>query len=454
MEIFLSINKAISDFLWGPVMCIIFMSVGLLLSVRTGFFQFVKLPIWWRNTIVSIFKEKKVTRSHDKKTLTPFQALTTALSGTIGTGNIVGTATALISGGPGALFWMWISALVGMMTKFSEIALAMKYRYKGSTGEWVGGPMVFLERGLGSKPLAVLFAFFCTLASFGVGSGVQSNSIAGALFSAFGIDVRITGIILTIVAGSVIFGGIKRIGKVTEKLVPFMSLAYIAGGFIVLAINYSQIPEAIHSIFTDAFHLDAAGGGLAGYFISRSMRFGVARGVFTNEAGLGSSAMAHASSDTKEPIKQAMWGCFEVFTDTILMCSITALVILSSGLNLSHFGESGIALSIAAFETVFGSFSGLFISSLLILFAFSTICGWSHYGRVCCEYLFGYHSVKLYQLLYLVAAGVGCVLHANLIWEVADTLNGLMALPNLIGVVALSGVVAKMTRDYFKKSSL
>ena len=454
MELFSSIIDAIGRFLWGPVMCVVFISVGLLISIRTGFFQFVRFPLWWKQTIGAVFKDRSVTKTKDSKALTPFQALTTALSGTIGTGNIVGTATALIAGGPGALFWMWVSALFGMMTKFAEIALAVRFRYRSENGEWIGGPMVYLERGFGSRGLAVLFAVLCTLASFGLGCGTQANSIAGAFRETFGIDVRVTGILLALSSAAVILGGVRRIGKVTEKLVPFMTLAYVLGGLFLIVLHASTLPDVFRAVLSGAFNVRAAGGGVGGYVFAQAMRFGVSRGVFTNEAGLGSSAIAHASADTKEPVRQAMWGCFEVFTDTILMCTVTAFVILGSGLDLSAPYENGIALSIAAFATGFGRVSGIFLSIMVTLFAFSTICGWSHYGRLCSTYLFGRRAETPFKLIYIACAFLGSLVNADLIWKLGDVLNGLMAVPNLIGVVALSALVAEMTKDYLKKNRL
>lgn len=447
-----NVNNAINGFIWGPVMCIVFVLIGIFLSVRTGMFQVTKIKLWWSATIAAIFKDKSVRSTKEKKAISQFQALSTALAATIGTGNIVGVATAIASGGPGAVFWMWISAFFGMMTKYSEIALSMKYRYKNEKGEWIGGPMVFLEKGLHQKWLAVLFAVFATLASFGIGCANQANSVASALNSTFGVNMIAAGIVLAVISALVILGGIKRIARVTEFLVPFMAIVYIIGGLVIILINIGGIPNAFAEIFSNAFSFRSVGGGIMGYVIAQAMRFGIARGIFSNEAGLGSSSMAHSATDTKEPIKQAMWGCFEVFADTIIVCSITALAILSSGVYKTT-DLSGAALTIAAFDSGFGTLGGAFVSLAIVLFAYSTIIGWSFYGVRTCEYLFGIKSTIVYKIIFLLVIILGCTVELNLLWGISDTLNGLMALPNLIGLIALSGTVAKMTKDYISRKA-
>jgi AGCS family alanine or glycine:cation symporter len=446
------VNDAINGFIWGPIMCAVFLLIGIFLSIRTGMFQVSKIKLWWSATIAAVFKDKSVRSTSEKKAISQFQALSTALAATIGTGNIVGVATAIASGGPGAVFWMWISAFFGMMTKFSEIALSMKYRYKNEKGEWMGGPMVFLEKGLHQKWLAVLFAVFATLASFGIGCANQANSVASALNSTFGFNMIAAGIVLAVISALVILGGIKRIARVTEFLVPFMAIVYIVGGLVIILINVVHLPAAFGAIFSNAFSFRSVGGGLMGYVIAQAMRFGIARGIFSNEAGLGSSSMAHSATDTKAPIKQAMWGCFEVFADTIVVCSITALAILTSGVYKTT-DLSGAALTIAAFDSGFGSLGGAFVSLAIVLFAYSTIIGWSFYGTRTCEYLFGVKSTIVYKIIFLIVIILGCTVELNLLWNISDTLNGLMAIPNLIGLIALSGTVAKMTKDYISRKA-
>ncbi len=450
METVVAINSAVNGFVWGPIMCVVFMLVGLYLSIRTKFFQFSRIGLWWRTTIASVFTDKTVRRTSDGKSISQFQALTTALAATIGTGNIVGVATAIVSGGPGAVFWMWIAAILGMMTKFSEIALSINYRVKNSKGEWLGGPMLFLDKGLHQKWLAVLFALFTMLASFGIGNGTQANSVAGSLNSTFGIPPIATGIVLAVIVALVIIGGIKRIGSVTEKLVPFMAIFYIIGGLILIIMNASNLGTAFRQIFEGAFRLKAVGGGVFGYTIARAMRYGVARGVFSNEAGLGSSSLAHSSTDATEPIRQAMWGCFEVFADTIIVCSITALSILTSGV-LEYSTEKGAALTIQAFSSHFGAGAGIFVSVGIVLFAFSTICGWSYYGERSFEYLFGTKFIIIYRIIFVLFIIIGCIGSVDIMWDIADSLNGLMAIPNLIGLIFLAGKVSSLTKDYIKK---
>lgn len=449
-------NAAINTFIWGPGMCVIFVAIGIYFSVGTRFFQISKFKMWWRGTIVALFKDKNVTETKDKKSISQFQALTTALAATIGTGNIVGVSTALVSGGAGAVFWMWVSAFFGMMTKYAEIILSMKYRYKDLDGRWNGGPMVFIEKGLGVRWLAVLFAFFCIFASFGMGNMSQANSMAGAINSTFGIETLHIGIVTAICTALVMMGGIKRIGRVTELTVPVMAFLYVVGGVIIIAMNYKNIPSAFVQIFEGAFSAASVGGGIAGYTISKAMRFGVARGVFSNEAGLGSSSIAHSASDTKEPVKQAMWGIFEVFVDTIVVCSITALVILTTGVLGATDGNgeiiTGAGLTILAFSKGFGSFAGGFISVGISMFAFATLLGWSYYGERCVEYLFGLQYTFLYKMLFVIAIIVGCVSSLDLVWEISDTFNGLMAMPNLTAIILLSKEVFDATKRYVKNN--
>jgi AGCS family alanine or glycine:cation symporter len=383
--------------------------------------------------------------------VTAFQAVSTALAATVGTGNIAGVATAIALGGPGAVFWMWLAAIMGMTTKFAEVVLAVNYREKTEDGRFVGGPMYYITNGLGKswKWLAVLFAFFGTFASFGIGCMVQSNSVALSAESTFGIPVLATGIVLAILTAVVIVGGIKRIGAFTEKLVPFMAALYILGGLWLLISNAAKIPAAFAMIFSNAFTGTAAVGGFAGTVMMQAIRFGIARGIFTNEAGLGSAPIAHAAATTDHPVRQGLWGVFEVFTDTIVICSITALSILVTG--VWETGESGAVLSAMAFDTGIPVVGRFIVSIGLILFAYSTILGWEYYGERCLEYLAGTKPIIVYRLLWVVAVVVGAIGGLEFMWDLADTLNGLMAFPNLVGVLILSPVVFKLTREFFAK---
>lgn len=411
-------------------------------------------------TLLAIFKNKKVRKASGAHSISEFQALSTALAGTIGTGNIAGVATALVSGGPGAIFWMWLSAFFGMMTNYSENVLGIHYRYKNEKGAWMGGPMVYLERGLHQKWLAVLFSCFCILASFGIGNMTQANSIAEALNGSFGIPKLATGIVLAILVGLVILGGIKRIGQVTERIVPFMALFYIIGGIVLIGANFSFVPAALKLIVINAFNFKSVGGGLLGYGIARALRFGVARGVFSNEAGLGSSVMVHSASSVQEPVVQGMWGIFEVFADTIIVCTITALCVLTSALKFNLFAVdeygqitsslSGSNLVSAAFDTL-TPLGGSFVSIAVMLFAFSTLLGWSFYGERGIEYLIGVRFTIIYKFIFLLAIIAGCTMQLDLVWNLSDTFNGLMALPNLIGILFLSNEVVSITKDYIKR---
>lgn len=440
------LNRLVGGFVWGPVMISFLLLAGLYFTVGTGFFQFRRFRLWFRNTFFAIFRSPEVRDKRDPGAISQFQALSTALAGTIGTGNIVGVATAITAGGPGAIFWMWASALVGMMTKYAENVLGNRYRYHDSAGKWVGGPMVYIERGLGCRWLAVLFAVFCAAASFGIGNMTQANSISGALASSFGLSPLAVGIAVATLAGVVILGGIKRLASVTERLVPFMAITYTVGGILIICLNWRGIPGAFAAILSDAFSLRAAGSGAIGFLLSDAVRYGVARGVFTNEAGLGSSVIVNSASNVKEPVRQGMWGIFEVFFDTIVMCTITALAILTSGAHLT--GGDGAELAIAAFSSGFGRFGGVFITLAVCCFAFATILGWSYYGERAVDYLFGPRARTGYRLLFIGMTVVGCVGSLRLVWSVSDTFNGLMALPNLTAVLLLSPEVFAETRGY------
>ena len=460
LEMITSVNSAVNSFAWGPVMLVLLVGTGIFLSIRTGFIQVRKFGYILKNTVGSLFRRRN---QRSTSNLTPFQAVTTALAGTVGTGNIAGVTGAIFVGGPGAVFWMWVSAFFGMCTKYAEIALALKYRTVDENGAYRGGPMYCIEKGLGRKwkPLAVVFAALAGIASFGIGNIAQSSEIAGAMSSLAGMNPLVTGILLAIIVALIILGGIRRIGQVTELLVPFMAGFYILAGLAVIVLRISDIPAALLSIVTSAFSLKSVGGGLFGYVMMQAMRQGFARGVFSNEAGLGSAPMAHASSSTKEPCEQAMWGVFEVFIDTIIICTFTALAVLLSGVldtagGLNAFASKGEAAA-AAFNAILpGNLGGIVIQISLLFFALSTIIGWSFYGERCWAYLSGGSKLvdRIYKVLYVLMCIVGAVGSGTLMWDIADTLNGLMAIPNLIALLALSGVVAAETRRYFDKPDL
>lgn len=564
-----SVNSAVNGFVWGIPMLVLIISTGIYMTARTGFFQITRIKQWSEETFLAIFKKKSVTKTKEKKAISQFQALSTALAATIGTGNIAGVATAIAVGGPGAVFWMWLSAFFGMMTNYSENVLGIFFRKKNSRGEWSGGAMYYIREGLkdkkgirhAAKPLAVLFSVFCVLASFGIGNMTQVNSISSAMKSNFNLPAVATGIILAVIAALVIIGGIKRIASVTEKIVPFMALFYIAGCLIIFFTNFKQIPYVFSSIFSNAFNFGAVAGGVGGYIIKRAVTMGFKRGVFSNEAGLGSSVMVHSASDVKEPVIQGMWGIFEVFFDTIIVCTLTAFVILSSPTESKTFDEAiqsisteaqyfeihtasdgnvvnliddninamyrvapdnaaegscteyaaktvygqdiplklttaenasgesdftyanvmeirgiqgknadgslmtdengnpvitsveikevnGVPLVTYAFSLRLGKVAGKILAIAILLFAFSTVLGWSFYGTKALEYLFGTKATAVYKIIFVLFIIVGCTMELSLAWDIADTLNGLMAVPNLIGVLLLSGTVIKITRNY------
>lgn len=572
VEVITSVNKAVNGVVWGIPMLILIIATGIYMTVRTGFFQITKIKHWANETFLAIFKKRSVTKTNEKKAISQFQALSTALAATIGTGNIAGVATAIAVGGPGAVFWMWLSAFFGMMTNYSENVLGIFYRKKNDHGEWSGGAMYYINEGLKdrkgfkhiAKPLAVLFSIFCVLASFGIGNMTQVNSISSAMKSNFNIPTIVTGIALAIIAALVIVGGIKRIASVTEKLVPFMAVFYIVGCLIIFFSNFSQIPYVFSSIFSNAFNFGAIAGGVGGYIIKRAVTMGFKRGVFSNEAGLGSSVMVHSASDVKEPVVQGMWGIFEVFFDTIIVCTLTSFVILSSPAESKTFSEAmhsisekaqyfeihtpsdgsvvnliddnvnalykvapanaaagtyteyaaktvygqdltvkllnadtasgesdftyanvmeirgvqgknadgtlmtdengnpvitsvkiaevnGVPLVTYAFSLRLGSFAGKVLAVAILLFAFSTVLGWSFYGTKALEYLFGTKATIVYKVIFVLFIIVGCTMNLSLAWGIADTLNGLMAVPNLIGVLLLSATVIKITGNYVRR---
>lgn len=450
-----SVNGIINGFVWGPVMLALLVGTGILLTVMAGFPQITKLGTIMKSTVGSLFGQD--AHKKDEASISPYQAVATALASTVGTGNITGVATAIVAGGPGAVFWMWISALFGTMTKFAEVTLAVKFRQKNEKGEWVGGPMYYMENGLNMKWLGVIFACFATLASFGIGNMTQANSIAAALQQTLHIDPKVTGAIIMVIVAVVILGGIKRIAQVTEKLVPIMGVIYVTLGVITIVMNAGKLPAAFAVIFQGAFNPSAVAGGVLGYTIMNAIRFGFARGVFSNEAGLGSAPIAHAASSTDNPVKQGMWGAFEVIFDTFIICTITALVVVMSGLwGPEGAGLDGAALSIAAFQNSVGIFGAAGVTIGTVLFALSTLLGWSYYGEKSIEYLFKGSSivggVKLgYKIVFILLTFVGSIGGLKLIWDIADTLNGLMAIPNLIALILLSGTVTKLVKEYFRE---
>ena len=440
---FADVLGKIDAFLWGVPLMVLLVGAGIILSIRTGFVQARHFGYILKHTMGKMFE-----KHHDLEegAITPFQALSTALAATVGTGNIVGVSVAILGGGPGAVFWMWVAAFFGMCTKYSEVNLAVAYRVKTESG-YAGGPMYYLDRGLKKPWLGKCFAFLAGVACFGIGCSVQSNAIAGILKSSFSVPPMITGVVITVLATIVIIGGIQSISKVTEKLVPFMAAFYIVGGLIVIIANAHMLPFAIRAIFVGAFNPSAVGGGVIGYTIMLAMRNGVSRGVFTNEAGLGSSPLAHASASTDHPTRQGMWGVTEVFLDTFCVCTITALVIITSGVL-----DEGITDASALVATAFDMHLAIgkyIVSFGLLLFAFSTILGWEFYGETSARYLLGAGIGKPYKALYIIMIFAGCVVKLDLIWTIANILNALMAIPNLIGIIGLSGVVVALQKDFF-----
>ena len=443
MEALTTLLNQLSSFIWGPIMLALLLGVGIYLSLGLKLMPWRKIGHGFK-LLFSGQAEK------EKGDISPFQALMTALSATIGTGNIAGVATAIFLGGPGAIFWMWVTALFGMATKYGEAVLAVKYREVDSRGKRQGGPMYYIKNGLGEnwKWLGFLFALFGTIAAFGIGNMVQSNSVADALESNFHIDPMITGIILAILVGLVIIGGVKRIGEVAGKLVPLMAIAYIVGSLLVIFANFGQIGNAFNLIFSSAFSGTAATGGFAGAAVWAAIRFGVARGVFSNEAGLGSAPIAHAAAQTDDPVRQGMIAMLGTFIDTIIVCTMTALVIILTGAWTS--GETGASLSTLAYGQ--GIVGGNYIVTIgLVVFAFTTLIGWSYYGERCAEFIFGTAIIIPYRIVWVVAVMTGALIKLNFVWLLADVMNGFMAIPNLIALALLSPVIFKVTKDYLNK---
>ena len=456
MEIIENINSVVNNFIWGvPAMLCIF-GVGLYLSIRTHFLQIRKFPYAIKTTIGRMFRKRNASDG----ALTPFQAVCTALAATVGTGNIAGVAGAIAIGGPGAVFWMWISALLGMCTKFAEVTLAVHFREKNTNGDLVGGPMYYIKNGLGEKWiwLAYLFAAFGVLTVFGTGNATQVNTITTAINSALlnyhvisegavSTSNLIIGIVITVLVGMILLGGIKRIGQVTEKLVPFMALLYIVLALGVVLMNIRVLPAVFVSIIRGAFQPSAVTGGVVGSMFM-SMKKGVSRGIFSNEAGLGTGSIAHACADTRKPVKQGMFGIFEVFADTIVICTLTALVILCSQVPVNYGAAAGAELTIQGFTSVYGDWVSIFTAVAMCCFAFSTILGWGLYGARCIEFLFSEKVIKPFMVAYSLVAILGATVNLGLMWSIAETFNGLMAIPNLIALFLLSGTGVKLVKEY------
>ena len=456
-----AVNGAVNSFAWGPLMLLLLVGTGVFLTVRVHWLQVTHFGRILKNTVGSLF-QKKESKDHGAN-ISPFEAVTTALAGTVGTGNIAGVTGAIFTGGAGAVFWMWVAAFFGMVTKYAEIVLAMKYRIKDEKGVYHGGPMYYIENGIGKswKWLSVIFCILGGLASFGIGNIAQSSEISGALLDLFHLPPVVSGILIAVVVALVTLGGIKRIGRVTSLLVPFMSVFYILAGIVIIIMRIGHIPAVFGHIFAGAFSFKSVGGGLFGYTIMMAMKQGFARGVFSNEAGLGSAPIAHAASSTEEPCEQAIWGVFEVFIDTIVICSITAFAVLLSGIldaegGLGAYASKGAAAA-AAFNTILpGTLGGKIIELSLLFFALSTILSWAYYGENCWGYLTNQNRpfLLIYKVVFALVCIVGAIGSGTLMWDIADTLNGLMAIPNLLALLMLSGVVAKITKDYFSKNML
>ena len=460
---------------WGPWMLILLVGTGIFLSAKVGFIQFTKFGHAMKNTIGKVFQKQTAGKGE----VTPFQAMTTALAATVGTGNIAGVTGAIAVGGPGAVFWMWLSALFGMVTKYAEVVLAVRYRERNEKGDYVGGPMYYIKNGLGAKWnwLAMLFSLLGALAAFGIGNMTQVNTIAGSINNAidafggntaaasvelFGQTVPVSsiviGMLVAVIVALTLFGGIKRIGSVTEMMVPFMAAIYIVCALCVVFANIGSLGKIFVMIFQGAFSAEAALGGAFGITIMTTIQKGVGRGVFSNEAGLGSAPIAHAATSETDPVKQGLYGIFEVFMDTIVICTLTGLTVLcgvESGVDIAWGQSAGSELIAAAFATVFGDKIGALIIAVGIgLFALSTILSWSLYGTRCCEFLLGHKFVPFYQIAFVIIVVIGATLELELVWNIADTLNGFMAIPNLIALLGLSGVVVKLTRNYLEKEKL
>ncbi|MFP4374890.1 MAG: alanine/glycine:cation symporter family protein [Spirochaetaceae bacterium] len=433
-------NSWLNGVVWGPPFMVLLIGTGLYLTIRLGFFQFLHLGLAWKYSFGRFFRK---TKEEEGGAITSFQAVSSAMAATIGVGNIAGVSTALALGGPGAVFWMWISALVGMATKFGEASLGVKYRQVDEkTGEVSGGVMYYIERGLGPnwKWLAIVYALLAGIAALGIGNMVQANTMAHAMETGFGVPTYVTGVIVVVLVGLVILGGIKRIAQTAEKLVPFMAIVYVVGSLVIIFVNISHIPEAFGSIFYHAFNPTAASGGFAGAAVAATIRFGIARGIFSNEAGLGAASIVHAQAKNT-PARQGMWGIWEVFIDTIVVCTMTALVVLVT--DSLPTGATGAELASTSFNRGLPGPGGVIVLGGLVLFSYTTMLTWSFYGEKSWEYVFGKKVVVPYRLFFLAFLFVGAIGGLVFIWDLADTLNGLMAAPNLIALLVLAGVMAK-----------
>lgn len=457
LEMITKVNDVINGLVWGAPAMVCIIGVGILLSVRTGFIQFRKFSYAMKSTVGKIFQKSEAGHG----SITPFQAVCTALAATVGTGNIAGVAGAIAIGGPGAVFWMWMSALLGMCTKFAEVTLAVHFRERNEHGDYVGGPMYYIKNGLNKRWhfLAVLYALFGVLTVFGTGNATQVNTITTAINSALSnyhvvnegnqqLVSLVIGILITVIVAAVLLGGVKRIGKVTEKLVPFMAVIYIVLAVGVVVLNYRSIPGVFASIVSGAFHPAAVTGGAVGSVIL-SLQKGISRGIFSNEAGLGTGSIAHATSDTKDPVEQGVFGIFEVFADTIVICTLTALTILCSGVTINYGAAAGAELTISGFTATYGNWVSVFTAIAMVCFAFSTILGWGLYGARCMEFLGSAKWIKPFMIVYSLMGIVGATMDLGLLWEIAETFNGLMAIPNLIALFLLSGTVVKLVKEKF-----
>ena len=463
MQFIADLNSKINGIVWGIPMMILILGAGIYLSIGCGFPQFTHFAHIMKNTLGKAFEKSEKKEG----AVSPFKAMCTALAASIGTGNIAGVSGAIAIGGPGAVFWMWISALLGMCTKYAEVTLAIKYRERNEKGDWVGGPMYYIKNGLGKnwKWLGAIFCIFGALAAFGIGNAVQVGNITSSINTvivAFNPDFSnqdtvnlILGILLAALTAVVLFGGIKRLGAVTEKLVPVMAVVYIVSCLAVIISNAGVLPTVFHDIFVGAFSPEGVTGGAVGSLIL-CITWGVKRGVFSNEAGLGSAPMAHAATSETDPVKQGLYGIFEVFMDTIIVCTLSGLTILcgyyGKGVAWDYGSQGDTSLNAAALGTVFGDKGGaIIIAACLALFAFSTVLSWALYGTRCCEFLFGSKAIRPYQIIFIIIVIVGATMDLGLAWDIADTLNGLMAIPNLIALVGLSGIVVNETKAHFDK---
>jgi AGCS family alanine or glycine:cation symporter len=452
MEMLVAATARINGIVWGWPMLILILGTGIFLTIGLRF-----LPVRKLGTGFKLLWSGRKGGSAEDGEITPFNALMTAMSATVGTGNIGGVAVAIVIGGPGAIFWMWMTAIVGMATKYAEAVVAVKYREVDELGNHVGGPMYYIKNGLTSRygmfatVLAMAFAFFGAFAGFGIGAGTQSNAVAGVMEESFAVPTLATGLIMAVLVATVILGGIRRIAHVAGVLVPFMAIAYVSAGLLVVILNISEVPGAFALIIESAFSPAAAGGGAVGYGIMIAIRQGVARGVFSNEAGLGSASIAHAAAQTKDPVRQGLIGMLGTFLDTLVICSITALVIITSGM-MGTPGLEGATLTQAAFEANFPGIGNYLVAIALAIFAFTTVLGWSVYGERCVEYIFGIRAITPFRMLWVIAVFAGTQVELDFIWLLADTLNAMMALPNLIALLLLSPVIFKVTREYFAKS--